>query len=723
MEEEGENRLSAKVQEQADRVFKDLESMSSTFDETVQLKFDKIRSELFVTKMQLSIQENDIQMAKFYEERAGLSSFSNSQGADTLIESSRVIYNSSLSLYNQKRFNEAIYFLNKAIGYLSNQVNPSSFEHARVQSSITFLLVRACIEEKSEESIKLAEESLLTMQEQNNILEYYKLSIKLINIKNGDSSEIEELIMRMLMSNSDSSDFKVIMGTINDFAVRDAKGALKCFEYAFINKIDPDEDHDTLEMIFIAVLNVYIRDKSSMTQSRQKNLTQFFEVVERKLVKPLSRKCSSSGITLLWNAGKVESKNNNFEDSIGWFDLALHRLLQVNDIDKAKIQRAIQNSYINVGKFDNAIKIYNSMNAQEKKSLITQYNMFKVYLSNEDENKVLDCLKEMSESNEQNLVPLLSLCAMNSTANTRVAIESMMLLFKNINTGLDSKVSIPSALRYVVELILKEGTIRKQYLDTLLNLLREAIKFANDSKNIKGYKFTIDELEWFSAQSFNIARECLIDNDFIYGDLFADLSVQISSLVPEDISFEKSTNLKLWIFRAGLIGLMCMSKRQNLDPKIIWGSVKTRSLKLRISIDELIIIIGKESDFNKFKVEWDQCLLDCMIFQFEAELKLENWSSVESILRESNRLKTIDFDSTLVNIVTVENETFPERIKSLVLTEILQRNFGNSSVSAIKISRWVRLLLKYNSGVDAEDNCLKIVQQIYTRLCSQEVSD
>lgn len=112
-----------------------------------------------------------------------------------------------------------------------------------------------------------------------------------------------------------------------------------------------------------------------------------------------------------------------------------------------------------------------------------------------------------------------------------------------------------------------------------------------------------------------------------------------------------------------------------------------------------------------------------MIFQFEAELKLENYGSIESLIRESNKLKTIEFDSTLINMVINDGDSnYPDRIKSLIISSILSRNFGDLKISSLKISRWVRLLLKFTNGVDEEDNCLKIISQIYTRLCSQEVS-
>ncbi|CCH44259.1 hypothetical protein BN7_3820 [Wickerhamomyces ciferrii] len=654
---ENSSKLTNKVQEYADRVFKNIEALKSTFDDPTLLKFNKSKAELFITKMQLSIQENDIQMAKFYEERADLTVFATTGESDVVFESLRVIYNSSLSLYNQKRIVDAIYFLNKAAGHISSMGSNSSEDFKRIKPSIYSLLG-----------------------------------------KNGDVVEIEDLIMRMLMSIK-SSELKEALGLINDFSTRDAPGAIRCFEYAFNSNTEKESDHNVIELIIVAIVNIYIKDDTNLSEYKQQNLVSFLDTAQKKLAKALSRKCAASCITLLWNTGKTCTKNSSFEDSLGWFKLALHSILDINEIDKAKIQRAIQNSYINLERYDEAIKVYKTMDDKEKYGLISQYNMFKVYSSKGDEMSLMSCLKRMTTSEDKNLIPLLSLCATNVQSSTRVAVESMLALFKKIDTGIDNKVSIPTSLRCVIEMILKQDDYLFKYSETLLTILREAYKFANDSKTIESYKFTIEEIQWFSAQAFNISRDCVSSSDTAARQQF---------------------ELKLWRFRAMLITLICTSKDQNLDADIRWKEIRSQSLNLRLSIEELTIISETQAEYDVFRKEWEQCLVDCMIFQFQAEFELEHWSAAETIIRESRKLTTQEFDTTVVNI-TSENTKAPESIKSNILTEILQRNLGDPEISAVKISRWIRLLLKYNgSGIEADSNSLKIIQQIYLRISSQK---
>lgn len=76
-------------------------------------------------------------MAKFYEERAGIGFFSSFEDSEVLIESARILYNSSLSLYNQGRYEDVMYFLNRATGYLTNG---SSYEFTKVRLSVHSLL-------------------------------------------------------------------------------------------------------------------------------------------------------------------------------------------------------------------------------------------------------------------------------------------------------------------------------------------------------------------------------------------------------------------------------------------------------------------------------------------------------------------------------------------------------------------------------------------------------
>lgn len=163
-----------------------------------------------------------------------------------------------------------------------------------------------------------------------------------------------------------------------------------------------------------------------------------------------------------------------------------------------------------------------------------------------------------------------------------------------------------------------------------------------------------------------------------------------------------------------------MSKNEDIEKETLWSSVRERSLNLRMNIDELVIVVKDKPEYDTFKAEWEQCTLDCMVFQYESELRLGNWGSIESLLAESDKIRTLDFDSILVNLVI--DDQYPQRVKSVVLTHVLQRNLGDMGIPSVKVSRWIRLLLKFTSGVELEDNSLKIVQQIYTRLCSQEVS-
>lgn len=76
-------------------------------------------------------------MAKFYEDRAGIGYFSSFEDSEVLIESTRILYNSSLSLYNQGRYEDVLYFLHRAAGYLTTG---SSHEFNKVRLSIHSLL-------------------------------------------------------------------------------------------------------------------------------------------------------------------------------------------------------------------------------------------------------------------------------------------------------------------------------------------------------------------------------------------------------------------------------------------------------------------------------------------------------------------------------------------------------------------------------------------------------
>ncbi|KAH3673622.1 hypothetical protein WICMUC_003525 [Wickerhamomyces mucosus] len=689
--------IASKVQQYSDRCFKSLEAISESFDEAEIKQFNKFRAELFITKMQLSVIEDDIQMAKFYEEKAQVMNCVTANAKDYGVELFRIIYNTCIHLFENSHHDDVIYFLSRRLDISSVETSESK----TIKESICSLLVRSVIESPTEEHLNIAESAIKKMESLNpSSMDVFMLGIQLSNLKNNPISNVEEIVMRMVMSVPIRENFKGILGMINEHGKENSANAIRCYEYIFTNRLNPIDDHDNLELVFIAMLNAYIKDAPDA--NRHEKLLKFLDIAERMLSKPISKKCSSSAVTLLWSFGKSKIKNSEFADAVSWLKLTLHKVILINEVDQAKVQRALQNAYIQLNEFENAIKYYEEMSTTEKNCVLTQYNMFKVYTHQENEIEVLKCLGKISDSSEKNILPILTLCASSTTVNTRIALETILVLLKKLDKDVGIDISIPTTLRSVIELILKEDN--PEYLCNLLILFREAYKFAKDCKHIKNYKFSDEELKWFCSQAFNISRSCLVSKDFTNGEFFSGFCIDFISLISDGITFEESFGLKLWKFRAELIALMCVYESGKSE--IILNDLKKRSIDLKISIEEVLILIQQKEDFSQFKKELGKLFLDSLIFEFESDLGLGNWESVEANLKYSMKFSNPDFDSTLVNLVI--QGSHPENIKVMVLYEVISRNFY--TVSKVTLSRWVRLLLK-NSNLDlkTEEICFKVV--------------
>jgi tetratricopeptide (TPR) repeat protein len=714
--------LAQKIQEHADREYQVLESMTQMFEKSTQSEFVRLRVELFIIKMQMSIIEGDVEMAKLYQERSGLS-VDDDIDERTLLDSARVIFNTCLILHGKKSFDGVVYFLNK----IMTKVKTINLEGSKdIKCSIFSLLANTCFELNTTEALSICSTAVEYLQEVDPAtLDSFKLDIKLKRIKNSHPNEIENSIIQMLMTVQIVANFKNILSIINEHAILDPLSAINCYEFAMTNKLDPGTDQEALEMLMVAMINAYIKDQVTPVDIRQEKLRKFFDVAERIFVKSISKRTSSTSVTLLWTAGKKDIKNKKYEDATYWFKLTLHRLIQISDDDKAKVQRALQNCYINTEDYEQALNVYSLMDDNGKKSLITQYNLFKIYVALHDETKLMEALKRIAASNDKLVIPLLSLCAINTGSNSRIAIEAMLKLFKIINQQDVSGISVPKTLRCVIELILKEpetDAMRRQYTETLYTLLSEAQKFASNTQNNQSYRFTVDELKWFASQSFNISRQCLIDGDVLNGQLISAISVEFNNLITDDISIEESITNKLWKYKALLIEIMCTSKMTTISNEVLWGTVRQKSLNLRVLIDESRIIHQNRIDFDKFQKDWDQSLMDATLFQFQSELELGNWSASKTIVNETMKIKSIEFDSTLVNILI--EEKFPEMIKAPIISMIIEKNISVGVIDGSVLSRWVRLLLKNSlSSFESEQSCLKVLDKIINRMRSQSENE
>ncbi|ODV93804.1 hypothetical protein PACTADRAFT_86856 [Pachysolen tannophilus NRRL Y-2460] len=738
--DENEIDLAKKIQDYSDKLISLLEIENSINLRKLAPQLELIKVEIYVVDIQLSLCVRDFEIAKLYDSKISIAKKLNEGIIDSkfILNYCRILYNASLNLFNRNTFDQSFYFGSKCFEYLESiQTDEDAVRIVHLNNLI--LLIHCCMKRddynKAHNFISYLENKFPTKIEPYTLLVNFLKSQKTEN----QAQDIEKVIMRMLKSISFAQNFKEIMGLINEHANYDPMGAIRCLDYIVnSDKLDPIKDfHDHLESLMTVRIWISI---SKFESPSPEDISSYLNTSEKKFFKPLTKRCSSCIVTLLWNSGTRLKKEKNYKVAISWFELSLHRLISHENTQKGKIQRNILKCNLALRQYDKVESLCNTMDDDDRLNPITQYCLFMVSLAKKDNTKAIKILDTINNSKDPNRITVLAMSTIEARKidNFNVTIHGVMSVIKSINvsglnneadvTTLSNDLLIVSSLRSTVELIIQEFNSVKEtdknmmilYLDKLQELFYESYQFAlfvSKKKNNRKV-FTFNDLEWFSSKSYTISLECVESSLCTYSKELSKISFKFNELIPKDISNENNSRLHIWYTRSYVVYLLSLSmltadEMIKENEKIeIWKEILQCCLNLNTFILRKLAECGEDE-----KAIWNESYATILSFQFNADLCLSNWSSAETTAQETQKLPvpySLKLDNVLIHTINKQKNISSSK-KSSILLIIADRSIGSKSVSSKNVSKWVRFLLE-NLSTKEEETWKRIVDQMYTRI-------
>ncbi|CCD22395.1 Spo22p NDAI_0A02370 [Naumovozyma dairenensis CBS 421] len=733
--------LIEKIQDQGDKYLRVLTAESDNpsikGDLEVAKDLEKLKFEFFLLNFQLALKDGNLETAKIYESKFNNQEVIEHLDAETVMELSRIIYNATISLNDHMNVNknkeessndcknEIIYFLKLAHSYLEMPLPALKLQtdYNNLKFSILLFLANILIEVNEENLNYVSESEKYLEMLQNEFprkIESFLLAIQLQKKKPGpsNSEQIEEIIMRMIMSVSIITNFDAVVGSIKDFCSRSSRLGILCLDYIVMNKIDVKTEQNWLEKLIL--LRFFLTTQSNTLNSQEiiESLEPFCNALERILVNNLSKPTLSSIITLLWNSGKKQEKQENYELAIKFYRLSLRNFLSHGYSDKGKIQRALQGAYINIEDFAIVEQIYEEMEIAEKEFPLTQLLILKVYLKRDNIESAFQCLKKIQISDHENSMDALILGVSECKRSTDLAIRAISLIFEKLNNKeftekQYSTWSVPtlSLLRYTLQMILKlseeNGVAKFQtYLDTMYGLIWRAYEYLQKIrlKNQLRLNFdtsstdsvSIDEVEWFSSIAYNVTSKCLNEDNINYDLIpFARLSCDLIDLVPlHEFTFPKMFHYRYWQFRCKILTLVVMKNK-------IKGSNIKELKEVELKVTELTQDIVKEKSNPNYKdastkedeKKITECLLDSLQLSYEIALCTRDRQKILEIVNKAQSINNSEIDTALFNI-TLDRKDLPKGMFLEVIYVILKRNIGNTIVDDLTLCSWLNIYLE-----------------------------
>lgn len=654
--------------------------------------FNNMKIEFLILDMHSSIINNNLSMAKYYESKANLLENFKLLKRENIFNLLRTIFNDGLMIFKEDKFNESYYFFEKCYLVLEKLNIENNESELKIRFNCLTMLIKSCIKINSLESIDKATKLIKVLSNNNkdkNRIEAFKLQLELINYQKLIPEEIEDSIMKLIIGlPSNIEILNSIRIILNEFSNKEGKIAKNCLFYIFNNKLNFNDLKflEISEQYLISLVWVIVQQiKDIHSSEKLKMVKNVLEIGDKKIIKELSKDTINCLIIMIWSQGKKRMKDEQFSESIEWFESCFMRLLINNEDSEiyGKIQRSMLQCCLKINDYKTFEEIFSTMNDKEKKNGITLYYKYSYLINNGKNNELIPILNELNKLENSKSINLLALCVIESKDKCiednvlRVSIEKLMnRCYKGGDTE-EYKTLLIVALRTCIFIYCKniENGIDIEYsIDMIIKCIDKFIDRNCDN---------LTEIEWFSSNVYNLGLK------LIESDTFWDENVKLFGKVIQMLKDVKG--FKEWKNKSIL--LKCFCQRQiNSD----WNEIYRDTEKLDATDEE-----------DKIEIR---------MLNTESMIKLGKWNVLLKRIRQEDT-KKLEIKLIIEKIVEVVkvNAGNPVPIRELFDIIFIEKlvSMGNDKNDAFE---WLYIMLTNLLGEDSHDELLKCYVDLYNDL-------
>ncbi|SMN18318.1 similar to Saccharomyces cerevisiae YIL073C SPO22 Meiosis-specific protein essential for chromosome synapsis, involved in completion of nuclear divisions during meiosis [Maudiozyma saulgeensis] len=741
--------------------------------------FHKLLIEANICIFQWYIQQNDSDTAKIYLKKVDLSNLVDDIKVEMVLEVSRILYNSSLFLYNSKGtinvdvLDDVLIYLAKAFEYLTLPIEKikSHIDFLAIRYSITILLIQCSIEKpnispKEEEQVGNLFELLQKQYPKKPIP--FQLQVKYLKKTRPENMTelIASIIMQMILSIDIPNSYEILISTINEFSQIDTKRALTSLDYLFQNKIDPIKDQKHFEQTILTRFYITLQSKDLNETEIITQLFDFYKVMEKRISQPLSRSTVSSIVTLLWSSGKKIEKMESYVICSKFYELALEEIISGSYSERGKLQRALTSAYLSSNNLTKAEETLNNLSPTDLNHPLTILIKLKLLLKLKDFSNIPKCFESLFRSSHEKSFDAFILALNEVNELPKLLIDGVTLFFQklnNINDNLEKfntktyDVSVISLIRYTIQCVIKfteeaQGALN---IDSpkILMLLSEPLRFLRELKtnkklsisiddsltNTVDFTLTADDIEWFASTAYNISGTLCQDDEKLKESFeFAKTANGFLELIPySDFTFLKMYHFSYWGYRCRFqkasIRCRLIEKGDGQDINI-FGDPK--NMAHNHELDNLIHDIisffktatanrslnaEQTSDLQVLLAECFKTYVNILIIQRKMDL-------VENLLSIGHTENLFNLDNHFAEAL-IQKDDVPLDIRRPIIIKLIKRNLENAEGMIDKLCYWIRCTftdcnLKFSSDVYSIFECLLTKLKVNNDLAfenSQEV--
>ncbi|KAI9856788.1 MAG: hypothetical protein M1824_005259 [Vezdaea acicularis] len=452
---------------------------------------------------------------------------------------------------------------------------------------------------------------------------------------------VQQIIGKLILT---ESSFKMVLQHIHHLKDKSVDLACRALDSLMVKRLFESENDDWIEKVFVTRL--WMTVSATETSGNTQSLVALVNELSSKLQKPLSasathasqivrdlnpsRRPEANTLQLLWKLIELNYTQGQFAAAEAWCKLALHKVFENSgELNAAKISRKLILCSLSREDFGSAKIIFNQMSDSGRQAPMTRYLMFKASVRSGDED---------TESKASNSEAVASICKLFEGATVQAK------------------------------------TSRR-----------------NDPAQIDQL-FSIDELDWFSRTSYNLALESCADWEgsmvlkLLHSCIgFIDL---YPSDMPKDTILDLSLRRMFCDFLAISLLIALARSEDNIEKQLqyyLTGRAHVEGFRARIPDQLTRLGPGSREDLLKK-------LGVVLAFDFEAAVRLKSWDSLELIIEECAAANEPRIYETLADIMLSSGG--PSATVVMTLQNIINMTAQHYPLSIDKISRWIRCLFQ-----------------------------
>ncbi|EKG11028.1 Tetratricopeptide-like helical [Macrophomina phaseolina MS6] len=432
------------------------------------------------------------------------------------------LYEIGRGVFGKHQYEDAAKWLERAFGVIGER-NLEELDHdvVELRMSIMNYLLRAYLGIGDQESLEKARGIVSVLELENGD----KMVVQLLKLEvltaDGDSEidvgQYSSVVSRMIRTVvlTDAS-FKTIMHHVHKIKGKSSEMAGKILEKFIQTRILTQENAQWIEKVVVTQLWISLESVESATnQPCEKTLDLLNLVLQNS--RPFNAPATHAAQTLLWKRIEIMYGQGKYDETEAWCSISLHPLFEkAGDLNKAKIARKLILCAVAKQDHNAARKVFFEMSESARNAPMTRYLMYKSALRDAQPDFAAECLDVICRQSDKD-VTLLYACVIEaqSLSDRRQSILALQKVLEMYDYGAPPEVNLPALLRSTIRLLVQHlggvETFNEDAMGELCKVFEAAAAQATKAMRPQNGRasseqtFTVQELEWFSRNSYNIS--------------------------------------------------------------------------------------------------------------------------------------------------------------------------------------------------------------------------